>query len=138
MTTDEIFTSTKDRFRIISPWPKMNCSVGDIINCTDKSDIDHCEKYPLLYKRISWHEERTLEFIKSVRYVKVTKYVGYWRVGDVVPVAGIGFAKNLSHCKDGTLIYYLDNLTHPHSVDHIEYATVEEYKEWKEKESNPK
>lgn len=132
---DKQYQETKYRFIQVADYPEPDGYIGKIITCYDKDEIVFHEKYPHLFRRLKWWEDRTIEFLMAVRYVRVTEYVGYWRVGDVVEVAGIGFSKNLAHCKDGVLFYYLKS-DHPHSVNHIEYATAQEYEEWKEGQRN--
>ena len=38
------------------------------------------------FKMLAWWEHRTIEQMRSVKFVKVITYRGYWRVDDIVPV----------------------------------------------------
>jgi hypothetical protein len=47
--------------------------------------VDNPERYPKVFRRMEWWEKRTIDDLITVKFVKVIKYRGYWREGDIVP-----------------------------------------------------
>lgn len=131
----------KPRFQVKAYWPDCPFTVGDIL-VPDfeepdqyvvegrglKSPIlnDSPTRWPHLFKELKWHEHRTLEQLKSIRYMKVIEYEGYWLVGDIVPVRDIEFKNN------GTLYGFRLN-SHLHQVHKVVPATDAEYEAFKSK-----
>lgn len=91
MTVEELL---KPRYKVIADYPKSIYKIGDILRVGGHSeDLLYCDHsgprmrdYPHLFRKLEWWEERTLDDMVSVKFAKVIEYVGYWRVGDIVPV----------------------------------------------------
>lgn len=77
------------RIKIIAPWPYMPKArkVGEIIQVT-KEKLQWWLKFSSNVKELSWWEDRPIEVMQNINYVKIITYRGYWRVGDIVPVIG--------------------------------------------------
>jgi hypothetical protein len=43
------------------------------------------EKYPHLFRFLEWHEKRSVEELKHIKFVKINIYRAYWSIGDIVP-----------------------------------------------------
>lgn len=84
MTTEELL---KPRYKVIADYPNSPHKVGELLYQSETTtSLTRYSDYPHLFKRLEWWEERTLDDMVSVKFVKVVNYVGYWRVGDIVPV----------------------------------------------------
>ena len=88
------------RYKVIADFPKSIFKVGTIIK-TDKinEDLIYCDTdgarmrdYPAIFKKMEWWEDRTPEEWATLKKVKVIRYVGYWREGDIVDVERFYFA----------------------------------------------
>lgn len=87
----------KLRFKVIAAWPNMHpVKVGDILIPTFKNpgwyykgvSLSSQEMFNLkhIFKKLFWFENRTIDELLSVQYVRITEYTGYWNVGDCVKV----------------------------------------------------
>ncbi len=93
----------KPRYKVIADYPDSKFKVGEILFVPNPKEFPNwfqtnrrfnnegrfeavLEAYPHIFKKLEWWEHRTIEELKSIKYVKVIKYRGYWREGDVVPV----------------------------------------------------
>jgi hypothetical protein len=137
----------KPRWILENIWPDCPYKVNDVfeqhkdsdklwvINCDNSrvGEIDKIQIFPYLFRKMTWYENRTLEELVSMQYARVIKYVGYWRVDDVVPVLSTKF-------EDGKLSFLLGRIHetsgHYHPATHIVPATQAEYEVWKEKENS--
>lgn len=125
-------------------WPGCPYTVGDIFTQHESNsvlwmtndgaarEIDRIEIFPYLFRKMAWYEMRTIEELSSLQYARVTRYVGYWRVDDVVPVLSTKF-------ENGKLSFLLgrkhETSGHNHPATHIVPATSSEYESWKEREA---
>jgi hypothetical protein len=94
MTPEELM---KPRYKVIADYPGSTSPVGEIIelpslkwiyNENEPCGEDYFNAWPRIFKKLEWWEGRTLDELKSLKFAKVTHYVNYWRVGDIVPVEG--------------------------------------------------
>lgn len=136
----------KPRWILENLWPGCPYKVNDIFTQHENNsvlwmikdgtvmapEIDTIEIFPYLFRKMAWYENRTLEELLALQYARVIKYVGYWRVDDVVPVLDTKFEK-------GKLSFLLGRIHetsgHSHPATHIVPATSSEYETWKEKEN---
>lgn len=126
MKEQDIQGLLKPRYKVIADYPGNIFKVGHIVSeaeAEEKFDFPHnlFPVYPNIFKPLAWYEHRTLEQLQAVKYVKVTNYVGYWRVGDIVE-ARFGL------WKDEIYGYFLKNHFHP--MPYIEPVTEQEYKQF--------
>jgi len=94
-----------------------------------KVTINDPHESPKIFKPVPWYKHRTIEELQSIKYVKVIKYVGYLRVGDVVPVTKV----DIDLSKEQPISFTLLS-DHIHPVDTVTPATREEHDIWLYKE----
>jgi hypothetical protein len=123
MNTEELM---KPRYKVIADYPRSDYKIGEIINCAEE-DAKHFGTWPHLFSRLEWWQNRTIEELSGVKYVRVMKYRGYWREGDVVKVTGFDGGSLARSVPTG---YYLDT-THYQPVFELSPATEEEYLAYK-------
>lgn len=72
MSVEELL---RDRYKVVAPWPNMwgdyKMKVGDILTATDMVEVEDnkvfisakefLKRYPHLFKKLEWYEERNLE-----------------------------------------------------------------------------
>jgi hypothetical protein len=132
------------RYKVMVDYPSSCFFVGDILEMngecagTNKTEsgcfarsIYRPERFSHIFKPLAWWEERTVDDMTQVRFVKVAKYVGYWVVGDVVPVTSFQISDQAKFEK------YVLQYTHPQTPDTVIPATEEQYFEWRKKERKP-
>lgn len=139
MDTNELL---KPRIKMIAPIPLVfSCGIQEgqvwvaedgFFNLTGahRIGVNAIEKYPHLFRKIEWWENRLLDDLEKIKFVKVVKYVGYWIVGDIVPITEFIYKK-------GQPIKYQLQYNHHQTVDTIEPASEEQYLEWQRKERTP-
>lgn len=81
---------TSSRYIVIDTYPKCEWEIGDIIETDgDQFWVDELEKFPKIYKKLSWYEKRSEnEMPKYVKYildnnVKELHKVKEWIHGDI-------------------------------------------------------
>lgn len=116
------------RYKLVGDYPNNIDEVGKVyeIDLSDGHGVDFkmtCDKYPNLFKKLNWWEERTIDELMSVNYVRITIYTGYWRVGDVVNVTDYKI-----DTKNKKLEKYILDGTRQSIPERCEPATLEEYK----------
>lgn len=128
MTPEELLTP---RFKCIGRYPHSQFIIGEIYTdrmCCEILNPDNIEgcmyvfsgsKYPAIFKPLEWWQERTIEQLKTVKFVKVIEYEGYWRVGDIVEA-------EFSY-KDGKPYGYNLRKTQFHPIYKVVPSTKEEY-----------
>ena len=92
MTTEEL---VRIRYRVLIDYPDSPFTIGDVLECCEGTyhlssysqfnRISSPQKFPSVFRAIEWFEYRSIETLKSVTFVKVVTYRGYWLVGDIVP-----------------------------------------------------
>lgn len=122
MTTNELMAV---RYKVIADYPKSNFKIGEILECEDMVTEAYLgnpmyKMYPHLFKKLEWWQERGVDVLKQVKFVKVVKYRGYWLVGDIVP------AKLKIDDEFVPIGYYLRG-QHYQPVFELEPATESEY-----------
>ena len=141
MTVEELLMP---RYKVIADYPHNPYKVGDLLeeftntafkltvtyngNSMDETQANTypasaIEKMPHLFRKLNWWEERTLDELMSVNYVRITIYTGYWRVGDVVNVTDYKI-----DTKNKKLEKYILDGTRQSIPERCEPATLEEYK----------
>lgn len=133
------------RYEVIGIWPGGDMIVGQIIMQAIENEtvwrvfdeqrwqtqtVHNPEKYPYLFKKLEWWQHRTIEQMNAIRYAKVTKYVGYWREGDIVPVRRFEVGSIQRATPYGLILEY----DHYHPVFNVTPATEQEYREFEKKE----
>lgn len=121
MTVEELL---KPRVKCIAPflgmeregW-KLNTVISENLTV---EDLQLPIIYPHLFCFLEWWRYRTIEDFKIIKYAKVIKYVGYWRVGDIAPVDSF----ECSADTHGGLVLKTD---HFHALCNVEPATEEDY-----------
>jgi hypothetical protein len=62
------------RYKVIAGWPRGGFPVGLVFTGTTLNDLNksviECDKYPHLFKKLEWHEERTAEWFEQVKYLR--------------------------------------------------------------------
>ncbi len=100
MITDtiEILELLKPRYKVIGDYPNNELPLGLIVtnihdnvwsdgkNYEFTEDESWFKKYPHLFRKLAWYDERTLSELMDINYVRITIYTGYWVVGDVIKV----------------------------------------------------
>lgn len=86
----------------------------------------HFKKYPAIFKPLEWWEDRTLDEMLDVKFIKVVKYEGYWREGDIVIVTDYEV-----DTKNKKLLRYKIEYNHIATPTHCIPASKEEYDEFK-------
>ena len=121
----------RPRCILIKSYPNQVHACNVVI--TNSTELGYCDTYPHLYRLLEWWERRDLSILMSVKYVKVVKYVGYWRVNDIVPV--ISYDINTNNPNVGFNAYVIGDLHtksgHDHPPTHVIPATKTEYEHWK-------
>lgn len=120
----------KQRIKCIAPFPGMKREGFDhnlVFEATD-NDLSLPTLSPANFRAVHWFEDRKLDDLMSVRFVRITEYTGYWVVGDVVPVSDYQI-----NTKNRTFELYLMS-GQSSRLEKCEPATKEEYDEWKENE----
>lgn len=88
-TEQKIQELLKPRYKVIGDFPHSSMPVG-MVFCKEYSDGDFWDKYPHLFRKLEWWEERTVE--EMPEYIKIVD------TGEVVKVdtyrLGIGFIAN--------------------------------------------
>lgn len=81
-TTDTGIDLMSPRYKVIAEWPGTAYNVGDIIHIKymplPRSGLEMVKKYPHLFKKLEWWEERKPE--EMPEYIKFTEdYIGFKR-----------------------------------------------------------
>lgn len=84
------------------------------------------DSFPNIFRNLKWWEERLLDELMSVKFVRITIYTGYWIVGDVVKVTDYKIDTKAAKFER----YILDD-TQSSIPLRCEPATEEEYIEFK-------
>lgn len=122
-------TDTTDRYRVIANFPGSEFKVDEII--WDDKVIDY-GKFTSNFKKLQWWEERTFDFMMSVRFCKIIKTNGYWREGDILPVSGfITDTLTLHPVFKSYILKGYHNETY--DFKQVIPVTAEEFFEWKKK-----
>lgn len=129
------------RAKVTNLWPCCPYKVGDLIEIIPNGKlwnaIEHNEqqifqpvstiaKYSANIKELAWYEHRTLDQLMSVKYVQITIYTGYWRVGDIVPVTDY-----IIDTKNKALRKYVLEYSQTSFPERCIPATKGQYEEWK-------
>lgn len=150
MTPQELL---KPRYKVIADYPHNRFKINDILTWIENTEyfgekiqvnafgkfinetlgsawVDHPEHFPTIFKQLEWWQERTIEQLQAVKFVKVIKYVGYWREGDIVPTEGFRIGSLEKSKPYGYVLKY----NHWHPIFNVIPATEEEYKQFRGKE----
>lgn len=129
----------KPRVKVIADWPYGDHMAGDILPATDKGVIRlskalscNYEAYPHLFELLPWYVGQSFEDLISVKYVKVVRYVGYWRVGDIVPVEDYDCI-----VKSKYLHAYILKYKHAHQLSAVIPATEQDYNDFLTQSNKP-
>ena len=83
------------RVEVISDYPGSPFKLGDVldvIECEGKEYISghksiYPKDYPLHFRKLRWHDHRTLEQLQSIKYMKIVSGdPSYYGKGDIVEV----------------------------------------------------
>lgn len=85
----------------------------------DKTYDAYYDSFPHLFKKMEWWQKRLLDDLVSVKFVKIVKYRGYWKEGDIVPAT--------LQLEGFIPIGYILKYNHFQPVFELEPATKEEY-----------
>jgi hypothetical protein len=132
----------KPRYKVIANYPfmlhKTGWVLGTIIRLNWKDEetnepfgifkkykwyqevFDNC---PAIFQKLKWHEQRSLDKLMSIQYVRITEYTGYWIVGDVVNVTDYKI-----DTKSKKLMHFVLNDTQQSVPEKCEPATLEDFK----------
>lgn len=121
------------RFKCIIDYPEpkngFHYKSGEIINIQDEEHHSFITSYPFIFRELSWHEDRTIDEMLSVKFAEIVEYVGYDLVGDSLAVKGFNIA-NLNTPNPSFRSYQLNGRDYePTQIK----PTLSAYK----KESNP-
>jgi len=137
MSNEELM---KPRWKVIADYPGSDYHIGEILDRDwgwvgdDEIGFKHqVSHYPHLFKKLEWWEDRTLDELMSVNYIRITIYTGYWRVGDVVNVTDYKIDTKNKKFE----LYILDG-TQQSLPERCIPATLEEYKADKSERSGSK
>lgn len=125
LSTEELM---RPRYKVIASYPKTIFKPDEIISIHGMhGDIIFCDStgprysdYPHLFKKLAWHEYRTLDELYSLKYAKVIIYTGYWIVGDIVPVTKCNVI-------DKNNVEYILKYSQPVKINTIEPASEQQY-----------
>lgn len=134
MRKENIEELLKPRYKVIADYPGCKFNIGDIVTfvrSVNKYELwvsqdgqlitfNSFSKYPHLFNKLEWWEERSLEQLNAVEYVKIIRYEHYWQVGDIVPVERFVYEK-------GRPMGYDLKYNKHHPVYSIMPATITEY-----------
>lgn len=123
----------KPRFEFIKDYPGAPFSVGSILDAYesdgrlylyDANKLDPAE-FPSNFRKLRWHDYRTIEQLKSIEYMKVISGSDYYGVGDIVEVL-------LFMYNNPTIVGGRDNILfnlkgHFFNVTQLQPATKEEH-----------
>ncbi len=126
----------KPRYKVIADYPKSEFRIGDILEAfpdpadkwlnlrLQRTHNVEAGMYPHLFQKLEWWMDRAIDDLMKVKFVKVIKYKGYWREGDIVPAEFdlIDFAE----VKTNPLGYLL-KYNHYQPVFELEPATSDQY-----------
>jgi hypothetical protein len=118
------------RYLVLSLYPGSEYKVNDIVDET-KGSFD---KYTDVFKPLKWYEGRLYDFnaIFTIKYCRIINSNGYWKNGDILPVAGY-------ICDADIKIPYIKGFIlngyqkEEYNINKFEPATEEEFLEWKKK-----
>lgn len=125
MTDASILALNDTRFILEYEYPGSKPK-GTIITESFSSAIDH----PHLFRRMQWFEQRTFDQLLSIKFIKVTTYVGYFRENDIVPVEA--YSMDLNNPEPKFLGFYLGKKSNDfHPVECVAPSTEALYKKFK-------
>ncbi len=131
----------KPRYEVIAlwPWSDLKIIVGDIFLFDELRDCFYCKgtvitkdiasRYPHLLRKMHWAEQRTISEMMDIQFIKVTTYVGYWIVGDIVRVDDYNI-----DTKNRKFTSFVIGTDARYTPLYVEPSTIEKYKEWKQKQ----
>lgn len=131
------------RVEVVAEWPRGLYRKDSIITYGDKYEtmidkepvmnwVNHHTKYPHLFRVMAWHERRPLEWFYHINFVRVTsKELGYWIVGDIVPVSSLVLSDGRVRLPFVQMIIVDPN--RKAELDWVEPATEDDYKIFKKK-----
>lgn len=126
------------RYKVIDDYPGNEIPIDTVLylnkfdNWTDgkyfefKENPAHFDKYPHLFRKLHWAEERLLDDLMSVKFVEITIYTGYWVVGDIVPVSDYEI-----DTKNKKLVNYRLGGSQYSKPENCKPATTQQYLDWK-------
>ena len=119
----------KPRYIVLLNYPKSPFIKGDIIDALECDiNLSHFNNHFALLK---WHQHRTIEQLRSIRYMKVVSRGNYYGIGDIVEVTDMRYNDtNLVGGKD-SILFSLKG--HYFSASQLEPATEDDYKKFKQK-----
>lgn len=125
-----------ERYEVVSSYPGSTYKMGDVVEKTpgwsEHAIFDH---HPKIFRPLKWWECRLNDFtlLFTIKFCRITNTHGYWRNGDILPVAGYDtFTVSKNPTFKG---FYLKGYSgnERYEVDRVEPATEEEFLKWKEK-----
>jgi hypothetical protein len=121
------------RYVVTLKYPHSKFQVGDVLDANEfegkiylsGDKTIYPDEYKEHFKKLRWHDHRTIEQLSSIKYMKVVSGSSYYVVGDIVEVLDI-------HYNDKSLVggrcNILFNLKgHYFTASQLEPATKEEH-----------
>lgn len=129
----------KLRYELIFDYPNRFFDIGSILDAfefegkitLDKDNSIRPDRYPSHFKKLRWHDHRTIEQLLSIKYMKVVSGSSYYGVGDIVEVSEVMY-------NNPTVVGGRDNLLfnlkgHFFNVSQLQPATKKEHDDFWEK-----
>lgn len=125
------------RFELIRKYPNCPFQVGDILNAHEfegetyiRIGSSDCKVFPLHYpdhfKKLRWHDHRTIEQLLSIKYMKVVSgEPSYYGIGDIVEV--LHFMYNNATYVGGRDSILFNLKGHFFNITQLQPATKEEH-----------
>lgn len=111
------------RYEVLINFPGSRYEIGDII-IGPRFEFD-MGKYPGVFRKMEWHEQREISDLMKVKFVMVNKN-SYYTAGDVVPV--FGYKLDTRNPNPKFLAFWVgDDQNHPFNPEHVLPRTEEEY-----------
>lgn len=126
----------KPRFKLTRGYPGCPFQVGDILDAfefegetTIRVASGNYKVFPLQFsdhfKKLRWHDHRTIEQLSSIKYMKVVSSGQYYCVGDIVEVLEMHYNYKSLVGGSGNVLFNLKG--HYFIASQLEPATKEEH-----------
>lgn len=121
------------RVEVTSDYPGCPFGLGDILNVIEFEGKEYIaghkniypKDYPKHFRKLRWHDHRTLEQLLSIKYMKVVEGSSYYGVGDIVEV--LHFTYNNSAIVGGRDSILFNLKGHFFDITQLQPATKEEH-----------
>jgi hypothetical protein len=125
-------------YKLVKKYPHCQLQLNEVITTGDPEEISLMRDHPEFFRKLKFYENKTIEELLNIKYVKVIKYVGYYELGAIVPVAGVEFSDT-----KGLTFFLGDRIgrkynPHPHPADHLDISDKEEFERYEYQRHNKK